>query len=168
MAKKRALFDSGPKLFSWTAHDYHPHDRGLSWYIVFCLLFFGISFWAVLTDPQWGWITAFSLCVSAAIYLYIHREGEQDHEVQIFEKGLQIDGHDFIHWEKVEAFWFTYDETVSIINFDLKKNPNNPKKLQMGQVTPDRFREIMKEVKLPEAEGKEESVADLWIRVLKL
>lgn len=38
----------------------------------------------------------------------------------------------------------------------------------MGEVTPEKFREVLQSVDLPEEEGKEEAVLDLWIRVLKL
>ena len=168
MAEHKNLYDSGKKLFSWTAHDYHPHDRGIAWYIGFSVIFFGIALWALIADPRWGWVTAFSLCIAAAVYLFIHRDGDRDHEVQVYEKGLLVDNKNFIHWDKFAQFWFAYDSTVAIINFDLKKTPEVPKKLQMGEITPDKFREILGMVDLPEAEGKEESVLDLWIRVLKL
>jgi len=168
MARSQKPFDAGKKLFAWTAHDYHPHDRGVVWHIIFCTVFFGGALWSALSDPQWGWVTAFSLCAIAAIYLFVHRQGSLDHEIQVFEKGMLIDERTFIHWEKIEQFWFTYDDLVSVINFDLKKNANQPIKLQMGEVTPEKFREVMALVEQPEAEGKEESVLDLWIRVLKL
>ena len=167
MAPENKILDSGEKVFGWVAHDYHPHKRGIVWYVVFSLIFFGGAIWACFTDPRWGWVTAFSLCIVAAIYLFIHRDGDQDHEVQIFGKGLLIDGRRFIHWEKISHFWFIYDGEVAIINFDLKKTPDTPIKLQMGEVTPDEFRTVLTNL-VPEAEGKEESVFDLWIRVLKL
>jgi len=168
MPTNKKFLDTGKKLFAWTAHDYHPHERGICWYVLFSIVFFGGAAWMMMADPRWGWVTSFCLCATAAIYLYIHRNGEVDHEVQVFEKGLLIDDRQFLHWDKLEQFWFMYDETVSVINFDPKKNPDQPIKLQMGDVTPDKFREILEQVDLPEAEGKEEAVLDLWIRVLKL
>ena len=167
MSSENRMLDSGNKLFSWVAHDYHPHERGLVWYVMFSLIFFGGAVWAAFSDPKWGWVTSFSLCVVAAIYLFIHRDGDQDHEVQVFEKGLLIDDRRFIHWDKIQQFWFVYDRDVAIINFDLKKTPDTPIKLQMGQVDPEEFREALNRL-IPEAEGKEESVFDLWVRVLKL
>lgn len=168
MANSRKPIDSGKKIFAWTAHDYHPHERGVVWHVVFIISFLGGALWAALSDPHWGWVTAFCLCIIAAIYLFVHREGVQDHEIQVFEKGLLIDDLRFIHWEKISQFWFVYATDVAVINFDLKKTPDQPIKLQMGDVTPDKFREVLFEVELPEAEGKEESAFDLWVRVLKL
>jgi len=168
MAKTRKPFDCGKKLFSWTAHDYHPHERGVLWHIIFCAAFFGGSIWAVLADPRWGWVTAFCFCTVAGIYLITHRGGNQDHEVQIFEKGLLIDERCFVHWDKVLKYWFVYDESVAVINFDLKKESNQPIKLQMGDITLDKFREVLTAIPIEEDESKEESVIDLWIRVLKL
>lgn len=121
MGKNKKPFDAGKKLFSWTAHDYHPHERGMVWHVVFCAVFFGGAAWAAITDPKWGWITAFSLCAIAAIYLFTHREGAQDHAVEIYDKGLFIDQSHFLYWDKFEQFWFVYDQDVSVINFDLKK-----------------------------------------------
>ena len=164
---KRA-FDPGGQVFGWTAYDYHPHQRGVIWYSVFCLVLFGGAVWSMISDPQWGWLMALSFFLAAAVYFYAHRTGDQPHQVIGYERGLFIDNK-FIPFENIAGFWVLYDETVSIINFQLKSKYRNVKiSLQMGEESPEFFRENMKRVNLDELEDAKESLIDLWIRALKL
>ncbi len=161
-------FSPGEEIFSWQALDYHPHQRGIIWYIVFCLVFFGGAIWAMITDPQWGWLMALPFFLVAAVYFLAHQKGAEKHEIQVFEKGIFID-RKFFPLEKFAGFWILYDETVAIINLQVKtKFRKYNLSLQMGEHEPDFFRENFRQVGLSELEDEHESLLDLWIRVLKL
>lgn len=158
----------GEELFAWTAHDYHPHQRGILWYIVFSIAFGGTAAWAIYVDPKFGWITSFCILTVAAIYFWTHRNGNEDHEVIGFRKGIQIDGKAYFEWNKFQGYWFVYDETVSVVNFEFKGGKGKKITLQLGQVHPDQLRQQFDHLNMEELSDKKESLLDLWIRALKL
>lgn len=159
-------FNPGENVFSWIAHDYHFHQRGIIWYVVFCFLIFGSALYFLFIEPQ-GWLTAFTFFLVAAIYFWTHRNGNEDHEIHFFEKGFLVDNRGFYLWEKIEGYWFLYDETVSIINLKLKNKKNNIA-LQMGKNEPEIFRKVLEKLEIEELENEKETLLDLWIRGLKL
>ncbi len=164
----RNTYNPGEEIFSWVAHDYHPHERGLWWYIISSIIILGISLWAFLSDPAWGWITSATILIFSASYFYVHKDGHKDHEIRCFERGLLIDGERYFTWDRFEGFWFIYDETASILNFEFNGNKNQRLILQMGEKLPDFFEENLKKIELPKLENKKEAMLDLWIRALKL
>lgn len=161
-------FDPGNKLFSWTAYDYHPHQRGVLWYIVFCGVFLVLSAWAIWTDPQWGWLVAFTFFVAMSAYFKAHANGDETHEIHVFEKALMIDTKQLIPFEKLSGYWFIHDENVAVINFQVKSKHDQKLSLQMGEKLPEWFRSVLDPTPLKELEDQKESLLDLWIRVLKL
>ena len=164
MPKLPKNFDPGKNIFSWVAHDYHPQQKGWIWISIFCLVVFGGAVWAFFSgDP----VMAFTFFVIAAVYFWVHRNGMETHKISLTEKGIFIDEKDFFSWEKFSGFWFIYDETVSIINFQFR-NSERKISLQMGQVEPDVFRTIFEKAEFSELLDKKESLVDLWIRALKL
>ena len=161
-------FDPGSEVFSWTALDYHPHRRGIVWYVVFCLILFGGAIWSMVSDPKWGWLMALSFFLAAAVYFYTHYKGAEAHEVKVFERGFLIDNK-FFPREKFAGFWILYDETAAILNLKFKSKHRNHKiLLQMGDNPPEFFRENFAKMSFPELEDEKETLLDLWIRALKL
>ncbi len=166
--KAVAKFNLGQEVFSWTALDYQPHHRGIIWYTVFCSIFFGGAVWSMISDPKWGWLMALALFLSAAVYFYAHHKGEQTHEIKVFERGLFIDNK-FFPLEKFAGFWLLYDETANMVNLQVESKRRKYKiSLQMGDKSPEFFRENFAKVGLAELSDTKESLLDLWIRALKL
>ena len=161
-------YNPGEEIFSWIAHDYHPHERGTLWYIIFSFIILGISLWSFFSDPKWGWVTSSTILMFAAMYFYVHKDGNQDHKISCFERGILIDGKQYIDWDKFEGFWFIYNETASILNFEYIGNKNQRLTLQMGDNLPEFFQTNLKSLNLIELENKKEAILDLWIRALKL
>jgi len=162
--QRSSEINPGEKIFSWVAFNYHPHKRGWIWYAIFCTLFFGSALWALMSGD---WVMAFTLFVAVAVYFFVHRKGDEDHEVQVFENGILID-RKFIEKERIEGYWFVYDQTVSVLNFQLSGKGDRKISLQMGEHNPDFFRSEFKLTKLEELFEQRESLMDLWIRALKL
>jgi hypothetical protein len=161
-------FKPGKKIFSWTACDYHPHKRGTLWYVLFCGIFLLGSIWAIWNDPKWGWLVAFTFFVAMAAYFKEHANGDETHEIHVFEKALMIDTAQLIPFDTFSGYWFAYDETVSTINFQVKSKHDQKITLQMGDKLPEFFRYKLAKTSLEELEDQKESLLDLWIRVLKL
>lgn len=167
MKQKKNAFDTGHFLFDWEAPDYHQHKRGWLWYVLFCLVFFGGGIFFILNDPEWGWLPAFVFFASAAIYFWKHLDQSRTHTIQIFEKGIVI-GEKFFALDLFEGFWFVFDPSVAVINFEFKTKKSGKISLQMGDNHPDFFRDNFERINFVELEDKKESLFDLWIRALKL
>lgn len=110
---------------------------------------------------------AFALFIAAGVYFFIHRKGDEEHEITVFEKGILVD-QKYFPMEKFAGYWFIFDETVSVINLQLSGKGDRKIALQMGDKTPDFFRSAFPSTKLEELSDKKESLLDLWIRALKL
>ena len=165
---EKATFNPGEVLYAWEAHDYHPHERGILWMIIFGVVLFGSALFFLWWDPQWGWVTASTFFIVAALYFWTHRNGDETHMVRIFEKGLLIDDRNFFPWDKFAGYWIVYDPTVSVINFQFEGKLDRKITLQMGHTDPDQFRIIFDQLEFPELKDHKESLTDLWVRALKL
>ncbi len=161
-------YQTGEPLFTWKAHDYHPHERGVIWMVVFCLIFGGTALWTFIADPKLGWITSMCILITAAVYFWIHRNGNQDHDIILFEKGLLVDGRSFTTWSKFEGYWFIYEPGITVVNFEYTGNKGKKITLQLGEVNPDDIRLALSRIDLTELNNKKEGLLDLWIRILKL
>lgn len=160
--------DIGKVLLSWTAHDYHPHKRGWIWTTLFCIVFFGGAFSFIWSDPKWGWIPAFAFFIAAAVFFHTHHKGNVDHQVTILQNCLIIDDHTLYTWDSFSGYWFVYDDTISVINFEFSRKKGQKITLQMGNLIPEDLRKVLKKIDIEELEDREESMLDLWSRALKL
>lgn len=166
--QKVNTYTPGEEIFSWTAHDYHPHERGTIWMIMFCSVLGGAAAWSIYSDPQWGWVAAVTMLLFAAAYFWIHRNGHEDHEIRCFQRGILIDNTRYIKWIDFEGFWFVYDQSVSVINLEYNGDKGRKLTLQMSENDPEFFRQNLENIEIKELEEKRESLMDLWIRALKL
>ncbi len=110
---------------------------------------------------------AFSLFIAVSVYFFVHRKGDEEHGIHVFEKGILVD-RKYFPMEKLEGYWFLSDSTVNVLNLQLAGKGNRKISLQMGDKTQDFFRSEFKNTALSELPDKKESLLDLWIRALKL
>ena len=165
----RHMHDPGPELYSWVAYDYHPHERGLIWHIVFALVVLGSAIWAYYSGGNWGWITSFCIFFMAAVYLWTHRNGHEFHEIRIFRRGLLVDGKDYFPWEQIGGYWIMYDEYIGVVKFLHKLRVGEREiTLQIGNAIKEDLEDALIRAELTELEDKQESLVDLWMRVFKL
>ena len=127
----------------------------------------GLVCYFLYTLVSGDWIMAFSLFVAVAVYFFVHRKGDEEHEVQVFEHGVRVDTK-FFPMEKFSGYWFVYGQGVSVLNFQLSGKNDRKISLQMGDKTPDFFRSELQSTELHELPEQKESLIDLWIRALKL
>ncbi|MCF7812703.1 hypothetical protein K9M59_03885 [Candidatus Gracilibacteria bacterium] len=158
-------FDPGELVFSWKTFDYHPNRHGIVWILLFCSIFFGTAVWALWYGD---WIMAFTLFLAVAVYFYIHRQGNEEQEIRVFDRAIIIDRM-ILPFEKIIGYWILYDETASIVNLEIREKYRTRNiALQMGDKSPGFFRKYFKIAQIPELEDRKESLVDLWIRALKL
>jgi len=172
MKKKNPIFSEsfnpGRLLFEWTAFNYHPHDRGIIWYFLFCFVIIGTSIYSWYADATWGLLTTLSILFCAVFYLIVHKD-HHTHVIRLFERGLIIDEATFISWKRITGYWVLYDEYISVIKFvERKKGHETTYTLQLGKVSLEELTSVMKYLDISYLDEYEESTVDLWLRVLKL
>lgn len=158
----------GNPIFAWRSFDHQPYHRGWLWYVLFCGVLFGGAFWAVFTDPQWGWLMALTFFVAAAVYFWSHRNGNELHDITVYEQGILVGESKFIAKGKIAGYWFVYEPGVEILTLELRGKNKKEILLQMGNLEPDFFREHLTTFGIEELEDRHEKNIDKWIRVLKL
>jgi hypothetical protein len=161
-------FDPGNPVFAWRAFDHQPIHRGWIWYVLFCGVLFGGAAWAVFSDPQWGWLMALTFFITAAVYFWSHRNGNELHDTTVFENVILIGEKKYISKEKISGFWFVHEIGVEILKIELRGRNKRTISLQMGNLEPDFFREHLTTFGIEELEDRHEDVLDKWIRIFKL
>ncbi len=158
----------GKKLVSWKALDYHPYERGIGWYITFGLLTFGTALVIFFTDPASSGVPVASICLIAAFYLWVHREGEEEHEISLFENGITIGDGGLIPWQRFDGYWFIEDQHSRLLVLESNIWNQDRVRILLGKNKTAKIINAMEKIKLKRMRGKRENGFDLWSRVLRL
>jgi len=167
--KSPTKLDFGKKLLSWKAPDFEPYRRGLRWYVTFCSLTFGSALVIFLMDPSTSAVPVFSICVLAAVYLWVHKDGEKEHQICLFEKGLQVAEGKLMPWKDFEGFWFLEDKVSRLLILEHKDWKRGSIRLQLAKTKSEKVNKVFEKLEVIEhLEDKKESGFDLWSRVFRL
>jgi hypothetical protein len=166
--RQTQTLDTGNPVFAWRAFDHPPYHRGWLWYVLFCTVLFGGAIWAVIDEPRWGWIMATTFFIAAAVYFLSHRKGNELHDTTVFERGILIGEDKFVLKEKINGYWFVYEQDAETLNIELNGRNKRIYSLQMGNLKPDFFREHLGTFGIEELEDRHEANLDRWIRIFKL
>lgn len=158
----------GKKLVSWQSLDYHPYERGIGWYISFGLLTFGTALVIFITDPATSGIPVACICLIAAFYLWVHREGEEEHEVSLFENGIAIGEGALMPWKQFDGYWFIEDEHSRLLVLESEIWNQDRVRILLGKNKTDKIISAMEKIELERMGDKRENGFDLWSRVFRL
>lgn len=158
----------GKKIISWKALDYHPYERGIGWYISFGLLTFGSSLVIYFMDPESSAIPVASICLMAAFYLWVHRDGEKEHAIEIYEDGVVIGNHKLMPWKSFSGYWFLEDHHTRMLVLETQGWNNDRVPLLLGKTKTDKVAKAMEKTKMEHLEDRIERGFDLWSRVFRL
>lgn len=158
----------GKKVVSWKAPDYHPYERGIGWYISFGLLTFGSSLVIYFMDPDSSAVPVASICLMAAFYLWVHRDGEEEHTITIYEHGLQVGERRIMPWRTFDGYWFLEDHHARMLVLESDNWNQDRVQVLLGKSKTDKITKAMDAVDLPHLPDKKERAFDLWSRVFRL
>jgi len=158
----------GKKLVSWKALDYHPYERGIGWYISFGLLTFGSALIIFLMDPESSSVPVACICLMAAFYLWVHREGETQQEVTIYENGIEIGERAIIPWQRFDGYWFLQDHHSRLLVLESESWNQDRVRVLLGENKTDKIIRAMEKIELKHLADKRENGFDLWSRVFRL
>ncbi len=170
MGKEKPKIRLGKKLINWSAPDYHPHERGLLWHIGFCGVMFGSAIFFLWWDKEWGWVSAFTFCFVAAVYFWIHRDAEREHEIEIFENALILDKRNIFPWDKFRGYWILDDIHARLLVFEYSVKRSDRVILQLEEISNSKIHKVLDKANIEELpkNSQKEALTDLWIRALKL
>ncbi len=166
-AKKDTSF-YGKKLVSWKAFDYHPYERGLGWYISFGLLTFGTALIIFLMDPESSGVPVACICLMAAFYLWVHREGENEQTITLYENGITIGDYDLMSWKRFDGYWFLEDQHSRLLVLESDAWNQDRIRILLGKYKTDKIVRAMERIELKHLADKSENGFDLWSRVFRL
>jgi len=158
----KSAFDDA--VISWVAPEYVEHERGFLWKTIMLLLVVagaGVSFY--IGD----WSFALAIIVFAGVYAIIHSRRPRNVEIKISEIGIKV-GFKKYSYSKIKAFWLIYEPPfVQTINIRVSGEFIGDITIQLSDTNPAALREFLI-TKIPEMEGKTESLSDILVRLFKL
>ncbi|MFA6992501.1 MAG: hypothetical protein WC269_04465 [Candidatus Gracilibacteria bacterium] len=148
----------------WTAPEYIRHERGLLWKVAAATVISLLMVFAVMEDSL-----TFSLAIIAfaATYYLVHLEHPKRVEVKLSNIGIKV-GKRMYSYGKIKAFWICYmPPHVKTLNIHVDGGLVNDITIQLDGQNPSDVREFLL-TKIPELEGKSESLGDAILRILKI
>lgn len=158
----------GKKFYSWKTFDYHPYERGIGWYISFGLLTFGTALMVFLSDPASSGVPVACICLVAAFYLWVHREGEKEQLVTLYENGFELGAFSFMPWKNFDGYWILEDDHSRLLVLESENWKQDRVRILLGDNRTDKINQVMQRIGLEHLEGKKENSFDLWSRVFRL
>lgn len=151
-------------LYEWAAGDYHEHQRGLIWLIAIIAFFSFMVWYAIKTASV---TMAVASILLAAIYYITHKNEEDQVHIKISRAGIKVNNKIY-PYSRIKAFWIIYHPPfVKTLSFRLYRGGNKEISLQLGHADQEYIRKLLLEY-LPEWEGKEESLTEIFSRAFKL
>ncbi|NQV12477.1 hypothetical protein HQ524_03865 [Candidatus Uhrbacteria bacterium] len=156
----------GDLLLYWTMHEFHQHDRGTAWYVVFLLLGIGLILFAILTR---NYIFAVLLILMGTFMIMQHFNDPEDVPIVILTTGIVIGNH-YHPWEEVKNFWIAYEPPdIQKLYIDFHKNRHPYVSIEMpDNLDPIELRDTMLEFADENDDRQEESLTDYIRRLYKL
>lgn len=151
-------------LFSWSAPEYVHHEKGFLWKIIVPGLWLILVIYALFSA---AWTFAVSLLIFAGVYWLIYHEKPEHIPVKISRVGIKIGSHE-IPFNHIRAFWILYQPPFLKqlqIRTILRFTPDILISLQ--DQDPAEIREYLAS-QIQEWEGRDETISEIFIRVLKL
>lgn len=158
----------GKKLISWKALDYHAYKRGMGWYISFGLLTFGSALIIFLMDPESSSVPVACICLMAAFYLWVHRDGENEQQITLYENGIEIGDSPIMPWKRFDGYWFLEDQHSRLLVLESNKWSHERIRILLGDYKTDKINRAIEKVGMKHLVDKRENGFDLWSRVLRL
>lgn len=157
-----SAFDQGK--ISWIAPEQIQHQRGKLWIFLMIVAVISASVWGIFYN---AWTFSIAILAFSGVYALIHMEHPEELEVVISDIGIKVGGRRYAY-SKIKAFWVIYEppftKTLNIrVDGDLAIDID----IQLNEQDPAEVREFLIS-KIPELEGKQQSVIKMFLRLFKI
>jgi len=151
-------------VISWTAPEYVKFKKGTLWYIIFAVIFLG---GAVLAYIYGSWTFSLVLLVFCVSYLVSDRKRPKNVKVILSEVGVKV-GNRIYQYGRIRTFWVMYNPPFTkTLNIRVHNEFLVDIEIQLGDQDPSEICGFLSR-KLPELEGKSESLLRHFERLFKL
>lgn len=151
-------------VISWVTPEYIKHEKGFFWKVA------AITFLAVLAAfglMENAWTFSLAIVAFGVTYFLINLEAPKNVEVKISETGIKF-GNRKYSYGKIKAFWVIYQPPyVKTLNIRVHGEFLSDISIQLNGQNPAMVREFLL-TKIPEMEGKAETLSDALFRLLKI
>lgn len=151
-------------IISWIAPEYIKLKKGWIWYTIFTVLFLGGAILAYLYS---SWTFSLVLVAFFAAYLIFNRKKPKNVKVILSEVGIKVGGRIY-QYGRIRTFWIIYNPPFAkVLNIRVHNEFLVDIEIQLGDQDPGVIYEFLSR-KLPELEGKTESLLRHFERLFKL
>ncbi len=151
-------------LISWETPEYVVHERGIFWKIFMILL----AIFVVVSGFYYGnWTLSLAVLVFAVVYTLIGLEHPQNVKVKLSDVGIKL-GVRCYPYSRITNFWIIYEPPfVTTLNIHVDGEFIADITIQLNGKDPSEIRNFLI-MKIPEMEGKRESLSDIFVRLFKI
>lgn len=150
--------------FAWIAPEYIAHERGMVWLVSVIVFVVGV---AGIGLYYGNWSFSLVLVIFALVYSLVHLKHPHNVEIKISEIGIKV-GFRKYSYSNIKAFWILYEPPyIETLNIRVSGTYTGDFTIQLGPEDPSKIREYLIN-KIPEMEGKSESITDSLARLFKL
>lgn len=151
-------------ILSWRTPEFIPHPKGKTWYLIAGILVLSLTAYAILTGSA---TMAIVFLLLGGVYYLTQNQKPKIIEIRLTQLGVQV-GSAFYPYSMINSFWVVYDPPfVQRLYLRVGSKSFRHLKIELNDQNPVEVRHLLaKEV--PEVEGGEESLTDLFIRLLRL
>lgn len=151
-------------VISWTAPEYVKFKKGILWYLIFATIFLG---GAVVAYIYSSWTFSLVLLAFCASYLVFDQKKPKNVRVILSDVGIKV-GDRVYQYGRIRTFWVIYNPPFAkSLNIRVHNEFLVDIEIQLGDQDPGEICEFLSR-KLPELEGKTESVLKHFERLFKL
>lgn len=162
LANKHSAYDDAQ--IEWIAPEYVRHYRGQTWKIVTGAI---VIISAILAFLYASWTFSLAIIASAVVYYIVHLEHPKDVPVKISKIGIKV-GNRRYPFTRIKGFWTIYNPPyVRTLNIRVAGEIVTDITIQLDAQDPAEIREHLIS-KIPEFEGKTETLSDLFLRLFRI
>lgn len=160
--EEKTAFDE--PVFSWEAPEYIHHEKGWLWLVIVGGLWAVLILYALYSE---AWTFAVALLIFGGVYAVLYHEKPKKVQVKISRMGIKF-GNAAIPFSRMKAFWVHYEPPFAK---NLKIRTHNylypDYAIPLENQNPAEIREYLAS-QIHELQGMDESLSEIFIRLLKL
>lgn len=151
-------------LLSWKAPEFINHYRSPKWFLMASVLLLAFVGYALYTESA---TMAIVFIVLAGVYYLTHNQNPKTIEIKLTELGVYVD-EKFYAYHLINSFWIVYHPPyVQTLNLKIGNKNLSKVSIQLDRQSPVAVRKVLSK-EIPEVEGQDETLADIFIRLLRL